>query len=418
MRSEKRPAELPVSRFGVAALCHEVWIGVVQRPGRSVLTAVGTVLGVGTLVAILGLTTTAQGQISDRFTVLQATGVTVEQVNGAGADVTGGEPYLAFPADSQQRVEAVNGVRSAGVWWSVSTSAGPPQVSAYPPGLGGSDDDQQIAVYAANPGAVEASEPAWAGGRGYDRFHQERAENVAVLGAAAARALGIDRLDSQPAIFINDTAFTVVGIIGAVQRNKEFLSSVLVPSSTALKEWGLSKEVSPRMTIETSLGAAQQVARQVPLALRPDHPDYFRSIAPPDPHTLQDNVTADLTGLFLILAGISLLIGAFGIANTTLVAVLERVPEIGLRRALGARPRHVAVQFLAESAALGLIGGIVGTALGVGTIVSVSLAKQWSAIMPTWLIAAPVLGAVTGLVAGFYPAWRATRVEPTEALRR
>ena len=409
---------LPRSRFGPVALSREVSIGLVQRPGRSLLTVLGTVLGVGTLVAILGLTATAQGQISDRFTVLAATEVVVEQVEGAGAELTGGGPYDAFPGDAQEQIEHLNGVRSAGVWWPVTFKPGADAVSAYPPGLGSAADSVELSVYAANPGTIRASRPTWLAGLGYDDFHEVRSERVVVLGAAAARLLGVRRLDAQPAVFIGGRAFTVTGIIAGVRRNKEFLSSVLVPASTARKTWGLPKDAAPRMTIETTLGAAGQVAREAPLALRPDQPRYFRAIAPVDPRTLEANVTQDLTSLFLVLAAVSLIIGTFGIANTTLVSVLERVPEIGLRRALGARPRHIAWQFLAESAALGAVGGIVGTTLGIGTVLAVAIAQQWSPIMSSALGAAPVLGAITGLLAGLYPAWQATRVEPTEALRR
>jgi putative ABC transport system permease protein len=130
-------------------------------------------------------------------------------------------------------------------------------------------------------------------------------------------------------------------------------------------------------------------------------------------------VNSALAELFLALAGVSLVIGAVGIANTTLVAVLERAGEIGLRRALGARPRHIAAQFLAESTALGLLGGLIGTSLAVAVVIAVAVTKQWTAILdPVTVLPAPLLGAVTGLLAGLYPAIRASRVEPLEALRR
>ena len=121
----------------------------------------------------------------------------------------------------------------------------------------------------------------------------------------------------------------------------------------------------------------------------------------------------------LVLAAVCLVIGAVGIANTTLVAVMERVPEIGLRRAVGARGRHVAGQFLAESATLGLLGGILGTCVGLLVVAGVSFSRGWTAILPAGLaLAAPAIGLVTGLLAGVYPALRAAAIEPAEALRR
>jgi putative ABC transport system permease protein len=130
-------------------------------------------------------------------------------------------------------------------------------------------------------------------------------------------------------------------------------------------------------------------------------------------------VTSSLNAVFLALAGIALFVGAVGIANTTLVAVLERSGEIGLRRALGARPRHIAVQFLAESTALGLFGGLLGACLGVLAALAVSVYQHWTALVdPRIVLAAPAAGAIIGLLAGLYPALRASSIEPADALRR
>lgn len=210
----------------------------------------------------------------------------------------------------------------------------------------------------------------------------------------------------------------MIGILDDVDRNAEFLLSVLIPAGTADALWGPPEKTTSTMVVETEIGAAQLVGVQAALALRPDNPELFHVVVPPDPTSLKDDVTTDLNTLFLALAGVSLLIGTFGIANTTLVAVLEWIPEIGLRRSLGARPRHIATQFLTESAALGTIGGVIGTTLGIVTILAVAVIQDWSAIMPAWLPAASILGTLTGLLAGLYPSWRATRIEPADALRR
>jgi putative ABC transport system permease protein len=140
--------------------------------------------------------------------------------------------------------------------------------------------------------------------------------------------------------------------------------------------------------------------------------------APPNTQNLQSQVQGDLAGLFLVLALISLLIGAVGIANTTLVAVLERTEEIGLRRAVGARPRHIAAQFLAESTTLGTLGGLTGTCTGVAIVVIFAATKNWTAVLnPAYTLPAPLIGAVVGLLAGAYPALRAAHTSPLAALR-
>ena len=116
--------------------------------------------------------------------------------------------------------------------------------------------------------------------------------------------------------------------------------------------------------------------------------------------------------------GVSLLVGAIGIANVTLVSVLERVGEIGLRRALGASRRHIASQFLLESTAMGLAGGVIGASLGIFVIVGVSAMQTWTPVLDAWIpLGAPLLGALIGLLSGTYPSIRAASLEPVEALR-
>jgi len=129
-------------------------------------------------------------------------------------------------------------------------------------------------------------------------------------------------------------------------------------------------------------------------------------------------VTADVNALFLVLGGVALLIGGLGIANITLLSVLERVSEIGLRRAVGATRPEVALQFLVESIVIGFLGGLVGTAVGVLATVTVSAVREWTPLFDLHLaVAAPLLGALIGLAAGTYPAWRASAIEPIAALR-
>lgn len=239
---------------------------------------------------------------------------------------------------------------------------------------------------------------------------------MAVVGRGAAQRLNLTRVDQQPVIFVGEQAFVIIGILENTLRQTELLNSVIIPTGTARDLYGYDSATT--VQIDVQMGAASLIADQAPIALSPDEPSLLRVQSPPEPEDLRRDVEGDINALFLLLGGVALLVGAIGIANVTLVSVLERVGEIGLRRALGAARRHIAAQFLIESTAMGLVGGIIGASLGVLVVVAISAVRTWTPVLDPWVpLAAPLVGAVTGLVAGLYPALRASSLEPVEALR-
>jgi putative ABC transport system permease protein len=411
---------LPAPQLIARDAAGEAVAGIVQRPGRTALTMLGTVLGVGAFVAVLGLTATSAGQISRQFTVLEETTVTVED-NGSLSPL-GTNPAPGFPADASQIADRIDGVTAAGVYWPVALPdntavTGSLALSATP--------DQAVTVLAASPGAIQAMGLSMTAGSPLSAYENDSRQHVAVIDAGTATALGISpaRLASHPAVFVGGIGYTVVGIYRSAQRIVVGENAMLIPENTALADYGnpepgIGNQDEAQMVIATRIGAARAVARQIAAAELPTDPSRLVVTSPPSPQNLQSQVSGDLAGLFLVLALISLLIGAVGIANTTLVAVLERTEEIGLRRALGARPRHIAAQFLAESVVLGTLGGLIGTCIGVGIVVILAAAKDWTAILnPAYTLPAPLIGSIVGLLAGAYPALRAAHTSPLAALR-
>jgi putative ABC transport system permease protein len=415
-------AGLPSPRLTVRDTAAEAIAGIVQRPGRAGLTMLGTVLGVGAFVGVLGLTATGAGQISRQFTVLEDTTVTVAD-NGPANNVAapGTNPAIGFPADADAVAAHIKGVVAAGVWWPVTLGEGTNFSASL--ALSGTAS-QTIDLMAASPGAVRAMVPAMVAGSPLSVYENDTAQHVAMIDTSTASALGISpaRLPSHPAVFVQGIAYTVIGVYSSAQRVSGG-SAMLIPENTALEDYGnpppgIGTQEEAQMVIATRTGAAQAVARQIAAAELPADPHRLVVTAPPSPLKLQGEVSGDLAGLFLILALISLLIGAVGIANTTLVAVLERTGEIGVRRAVGARPRHIAAQFLAESTALGTLGGLIGTCIGVGIVVIFAAVQNWTAVLnPVYTLPAPLIGSVVGLLAGAYPALRAARTSPLAALR-
>lgn len=400
-------------RFGLRDLVREAAAGIDARPGRLFLTILGTVLGIASVVVTVGLAQTASGQIARQFDAVSVTQAMATPRTGATRG-GGQQAATALPWDSDARASRIAGVEEAGLIASVNISGA--RVTAVPVNDPSQPAPVSPPVFAASEGLLDAVRGHTTAGRFFDAGHDQRADRVVVLGSRAAERLGISRVDRQPSIFIGDRSYTVIGIVDGMARRSDLLDGVILPLGTARTNFGLN--APEELHLRIAVGAGPVVGEQVPVALNPNSPETIQMQVPPTGSAMRENIQADLNTIFLALGGVALLIGGLGIANVTLLSVMERVGEIGLRRALGARRRDIGAQFMLESVTVGLLGGLIGAALGVAVVVAASAAQSWTPILDLGIVLGSALGGgVIGLLAGIYPALKAASVEPINALR-
>jgi len=396
-RRSPRPARLgagDVIRVGAA--------GLRARRMRVGLSALGITIGIAAMISVVGISASSRADLDRKLARLGTNMLTAAPAKSPDGTVA------TLPDTAVDMVARIRPVDS------VSAIGRIPDVSIYRSEYIPAAETNSIAVYATRldlPGTIRYTITAggWLSQPGV-RFP------TVVLGASAAQSLGIDHLTPQTQVVIGRLRFTVVGILAPAPLAPELDLAAFVGWSTAQRYLGFDghpTNIYTRVRSESVVAVRGVLGRTID----PAEPYNVRVTRPSDLLVAQAMTDTTFTGLMLGLGAVALLVGGIGVANTMVISVLERRAEIGLRRALGATRGQIRLQFLVESLLLSALGGVGGVLFGILATTGYVATRHWPVYVPPWATLGGFAATVgVGAVAGLYPAMRAARLAPTQAL--
>jgi putative ABC transport system permease protein len=370
---------------------------------RAALSALGIAIGIGAMVAVVSVSASAQASLLAEIDALGTNLLTV-----APGQTFAGQ-NAALPASALAMIGHMHEVQSDAAVFQVANA------NVFRTPLVPSDETGGIGVDAAGENLPQVLQTGIASGRFLEAVAQRYPE--AVFGSEAASTLQITRVAGHLLVYLGDTWFTVIGILRPVQLDPTLDATVFISLPVAERVFGLQPNPS-EIYVRANVEDVNQVAGLLAPTADPRSAEAVQVSRPAEALQARAAAKGQFTTLLLGLGAVALLVGAIGIANIMVISVLERRGEIGLHRALGATRRHIASQFLAEASLLATIGGAGGLLRGAGGTWVYAAIKDEPFVVPTYaLLAAPAIGLIIGALAGLYPAARAARLSPTEALR-
>jgi putative ABC transport system permease protein len=393
-------ADLRPARLSPADVLRVGGAGLRARPTRVVLSALGIAIGIAAMISVVGISTSSREDLDRRLAALGTNLLTV----GPGQTLFGEQTHL--PAESVGmigRMEPVTSTTATGkvVDANVYRNDHIPETQS-----GG------IAVLATRTDLLDTVGAAVAKGA----FLNDATAHypAVVLGHKAAERLGVAAPDEP--VHLAGEWFTVVGVLHPVPLAPELDTAAMVGWPVAQQQLGF--DGYPTTVYARSRDdAVHQVQANLAATANPEHPDEVEVSRPSDALAAKQATDETLNALLLGLGAVALLVGGVGVANTMVISVLERRAEIGLRRSLGATRGQIRSQFLAESLLLSALGGAAGILLGILVTTGYTTYQDWPSLVPAWATTGGLAATMAiGTLAGLYPAIRASRLPPTEAL--
>lgn len=395
--------ELIPSRVHPADAARTASVGLRTRKLRAALSALGIMIGLAAMVGVLGLSESSKSDLLSQLDRLGTNLLTVQA--GTGIGIGSGE----LPPDAAAMVARIIPVETT------STISDVDDARVYRSDFIPAGQTSGITVQAVDINLLDTLAGSVADGSFLDEA--SASFPTTVLGSVAAERLGIQSVSGSQLVWLGDQWFTVIGILNEFELNPDLDRAALVgfeAAETFLDNDGVPSSV----LVRTDPDFIDDVRAVLPATANPEFPEEVEVDRPSDALEAKEAADDAFTALFLGLGAVALLVGGVGIANVMVISVLERRSEIGLRRALGATRRHVAVQFLGEALLLAAIGGVGGVGLGALVTRVYADIRGWDALVPPVAMVGGVAAAIIiGAIAGLYPAIRAARMSPTEALR-
>ena len=377
-------------------------VGLRTRRARAAFTALGIAIGIASMVAVMGISSSSK---ADLLAELDLLGTNLLQVR-PGQSVFGDDATMS--ADAPAMIRRIGPVESASSISAIATTVQRNDALS-------SRNKNGIEILATEVNLTQTLAATVASGRAHDSA-SVRLPTV-VLGAIAAERLGIENVDAGQRVIIGDRWFDVIGILKPLPLNPDIDRSAMIGLEAARQSFGV-KGLPSTIYIRTDPTSVDAVRDVLARTASPGAPNEVDVSRPSDALAARAEVDKNLQTLLLGLGGVALLVGGVGIANVMVISVLERRGEIGVRRALGATRAHIRNQFVVESTLLSLLGGVLGVSIGFAVTTVYARRQGWLVDLPLQGLILGVLAAlVIGAVAGLYPAVRAARLDPAEAVR-